>query len=204
MNVWVALGIGLVAGTLVLGAAAAMQSGSNTPEATSIRLIPAGALVLDLSTGSWSPAGDLKEAREDHYSLLLPDGKVLILGGNAGRLKPVNRAELYDPSTRTFTSAGEWAGTGGSLYPSVRSSGEVFVFAVADSGNEPDATRWTAPSTWTRIPLPAERGIRAAACLPDDRLLLVHSEGSWTGDGRGEWVDAGALRFNSTPVRGLL
>ena len=49
----------------------------------------------------WIPVGNLVEARSSHTTTLLPDGKVLIVGGTF----PI--AELYDPLTRTFSPTGD-------------------------------------------------------------------------------------------------
>src|SRR5436305_3491423 len=54
---------------------------------------------------SWSYTGNLNTARAGHTATLLPSGKVLIVGGYEAA-GPLNTAELYDPSTGTWTSAG--------------------------------------------------------------------------------------------------
>ena len=64
-------------------------------------------------TGTFTPTGNLITPRFGHTATLLPNGKVLITGGNAAcylavdfncgaSLRP-DRAELYDPATGTFT-----------------------------------------------------------------------------------------------------
>ncbi len=67
----------------------------------------ASAEIYDPSTGIFSPTtGPMNAAREFHTATLLQDGTVLIVGGydNNNANSPVlNTAELYDPSTKSFT-----------------------------------------------------------------------------------------------------
>jgi hypothetical protein len=59
----------------------------------------ASAELYDLGSGSWSATGSLARAREIPTATLLPNGKVLVAGGDqdSGSL---NSAELYDPASR--------------------------------------------------------------------------------------------------------
>lgn len=198
------LALGLLAGTLFAASAAGAWGLWRAPMGRPMRVLPAAAAILDPASGSWSPAGALKEAREDHAAVLLPDGKVLVLGGTDSESQPRRRAELFDPGTLTFLPAGEWAGGNGWLHPVALPNGEVLVFAEGSLGHEKDAARWTPPSTWTAIPFPGARAVVAAARLPDGRVLLVDGERAWTGDGLGPWKEAGSLRYHSTPTRALL
>lgn len=64
----------------------------------------------DEKTGRFSPAGNLITSRFGHSASLLPNGKVLIAGGggggNGGGEPYRGSMELYDPATRSFSSAG--------------------------------------------------------------------------------------------------
>ena len=53
----------------------------------------------------WEYTGSLKTARFHHTSTLLPDGRVLVAGGENGR-DPLASAELYDPATGTWSDTG--------------------------------------------------------------------------------------------------
>lgn len=53
----------------------------------------------DPGSGSWAAIADMVEARFSHTATLLPDGTVLVAGGNDSFGNPLASAELYDPGT---------------------------------------------------------------------------------------------------------
>lgn len=68
----------------------------------------ATAELMDLGAGqpSWGYTGSMNEPRRNLNAVLLPDGKVLAVGGNRGTGNydlPVLSAELYDPATEVWT-----------------------------------------------------------------------------------------------------
>ena len=67
------------------------------------------AILVDLPAGvaqaaDWSAAGSMTQARYQHSATLLPDGKVLVVGGQ-GDSYNVN-AEMYDPAGNGWNVAG--------------------------------------------------------------------------------------------------
>jgi N-acetylneuraminic acid mutarotase len=65
--------------------------------------------LFDPATGTWSAVGSLTEARHIHTATMLPNGQVLVAGGVVGGNSSVRcpaSAELYDPSTGTWSATG--------------------------------------------------------------------------------------------------
>ena len=64
---------------------------------------------LAATPGAWSPTGALVVARSRHTATLLPDGRVLVVGGQTIDLAGITTtatAELYDPLTGTWSPTG--------------------------------------------------------------------------------------------------
>ena len=61
---------------------------------------------LAQAPGRWIVTGDLVTARLNHTATLLPNGQVLVAGGDDGNDQLTASAELYDPADRTWTATG--------------------------------------------------------------------------------------------------
>jgi hypothetical protein len=79
----------------------------------SVTLVSLSAVLLALAaepaqstTGTWTVTGTLGTARAYHTATLLPDGTVLVAGGDGSNDLAITSAELYDPVS------GIWTGTG--------------------------------------------------------------------------------------------
>jgi hypothetical protein len=57
------------------------------------------------ATGRWTATGSMANFHQDAVAPLLPNGQVLVAGGNTVRL-----SELYDPSSGQFTAVAEPCG----------------------------------------------------------------------------------------------
>ncbi len=78
----------------VLVAGGQFQQGGYTGVVVPIR----NAEVFDPSTGTWQVVEAMSEPRENHPSVRLSDGKIMVIGDR--------ETEIYDPTTNMWTSAG--------------------------------------------------------------------------------------------------
>lgn len=69
-----------------------------------------GALSVGATSSSWTTIGYLGQARQNHTATLLPDGRLLVAGGDDGSNGYRSTAELWNPHT------GGWVATGGMVY----------------------------------------------------------------------------------------
>jgi hypothetical protein len=79
--------------------------GGGNPGTATTELIDLGA-----ATPAWSPGPNMSERRIEMNATLLPNGKVLALGGSLNDEDSTTasyNADLYDPATNTFSSAGK-------------------------------------------------------------------------------------------------
>jgi hypothetical protein len=133
--------------------------------------------LYDPSVNTFTSVGSMTTRRAGASAILLPNGDVLIVGGNAASDGgQVASAELYHPSTRTFSVTGSMHSEGASVLVLLK-NGKVF--ALNDSGGEfydPTTGRFTAAGNIT-----VGRTKFGAALLPDGKFLIAGGQigGAW-------------------------
>lgn len=154
-----------------------------------------GAELYDPKTRSWSPAATLGTARWLHTATLLPNGKVLVVGGTSsdpasvpGILESLSSAELYDPQTNRWSPAANMLTARCLQSATLLADGRVLVAggyqsSSAASGHvlasaevyDPTSNSWTSAGS---MPSPAAE--QSAVLLGDDRVLVIGGAvGDW-------------------------
>src|SRR6185369_13305477 len=71
--------------------------------------------------------GPMTSPRYGHTATLLPNGKVLVVGGTDGVQYSLRSAELYDPATGTWSTTGAMANPRDAHTSTLLSNGKVLV-----------------------------------------------------------------------------
>jgi hypothetical protein len=169
--------------------------------------------LYDPATGTWSYTGNLNKPRSFCTSTPLPDGKVLVVGGFTNNNPPdfgiTNTAELYDPSSGTWSLTGNLADDRAWHSATLLRSGKVLVAggtATANSIITNTVELWDpVTGTWTTTgSLGTARYSHTATLLRDGNVLIAG--GTDDGDifttlasvelydpGAGTWTSSGSL-----------
>jgi hypothetical protein len=115
------------------GVQSTLQSGTSTPSSPPTQ--PSNPPATPTIASKFFATGNMTTARAGHVAILLPNGKVLIAGGlTVGYpvAQPLADAELYDPSTHTFTVTGGMAIPRSSPGAVLLSNGKVLMVGGSD------------------------------------------------------------------------
>lgn len=151
----------------------------------------------------WVSAAPLLQARSDHGAAALPDGEVLVTGGNYNT-HPLASSEIYDPRTDRWREAAPLS------HPRVRFSmvslpdGRVLVAGGLDQLGRPLATTEIYDPTldrWTRGPdLSTPRVQHATVVLPNGDVLFIGGQNGASGTADRYDHRTGTMRYAGSLV----
>jgi hypothetical protein len=154
----------------------------------------------------WSATGGMLVARHGHTATRLRDGRVLVAGGSDAQSRPTTAAEIYDPSTGTWTATG----SGGVFWEATATllrDGRVLVVGGSGSTSQPTSAfelydpssgTWSAAGNmttprraYTMTPLADGRVLVAGGLDPSTDKSLASAE--LFDPGTGTWSATGAM-----------
>jgi hypothetical protein len=155
--------------------------------------------LYDPAVGRFTLTGSMQAVRSGHTSTLLPNGQVLIFGGDDYKERP--EAELYDAATGTFTAIGGQAAPFWGNTATLLGGGHVLIAGGIASTNPTGNAELYDPASRTFSATGAMTQARfwdAAVALPGGRVLMTGGMIGGNPTASAELYDPAAGTFSAT------
>jgi N-acetylneuraminic acid mutarotase len=143
--------------------------------------------IYDPRTNRWMAAAPMTRRRAGHSATLLPDGRVLVLGGIDITMDPhwtttyPDQGELYDPMTDRWSETAPGMGGRQGHTATLLLDGRVLLMGgQGDQGLQQGATLYDpTQNSWVAAAPPVVlRRSHSATALPDGRVLILGGDGA--------------------------
>lgn len=156
----------------------------NQAQVQPFRVRQASAELFDPVTRSFAPTGSMAAPRLGHAAVPLPDGRVLVVGGDGD-----DTAEVFDADTGAFTSLGRMPTVSGNVLGVALPSGKVLVLQRSGTMTAPTDAQGPghvdifdpASASFQAMP-PLDWAPDVAVPLPDGRVYLSGWSSTGTDD----------------------
>jgi hypothetical protein len=169
--------------------------GGITPDGVGPRSHAPTAELWNPRTLAFEPAGVSANARKQHTATVLPDGRVLVVGGLGGDARMVRAAEVWDPGSRSFAVVGSSVNELNGHTAAMLADGRVLLIGVSSAEGDTGAEVFD-PRTGAFSPAGSPidpRAFHTATQLPDGRILLIGGSGGGETLARAELLDPSIL-----------
>ena len=137
---------------------------------------PRGPFQPEETNGSWTATGSLATARFEHTATLLPNGMVLVAGGDDASGNLLASAELYDAATGSWSATGSLSVARIDHTATLLPNGLVLIAGGSDRRGYSASAELYNPSSGSWTPtgsLNVARSDHTATLLPDGKVLVV-------------------------------
>ena len=173
----------------------------------SLLVLGVALVLVEATTGTlfaFESTGSLVTARSGHTATLLPNNKVLVVGGYRSGA-PLASAELYDPATGIWATTGSLAAARFHHTATLLPNGKVLVvggYGGSTFSNLASAEVYDpATGSWAVTgSLAAAREYHTATLLPNGKVLVVGGSGAYLASAElydlatGNWIPTGSLK----------